>query len=66
MQEFLDEVCETPEEWILWWHIEIAYENRKAGGKEFTYDDVKWKVLIKRVSYVRNQKLIEELSRRYF
>ena len=32
-----------------------------AGGKDFTYDDVKRKVQIRRGSYERNKKLIEKL-----
>lgn len=51
MQKFFDEVCETQEEWIRRRYIEIALEKKKAGGKEFTYDDVKRKVQIKRDSY---------------
>ena len=39
----------------------IAYEKKKAGGKEFTYGDVKRKVQIRRGSYERNQRLIENL-----
>lgn len=33
----------------------------KAGGKEFTYDDVKCKVQIRKFSYEGNQELIKEL-----
>ena len=61
MQEFFDEVCETQEEWIRRRYTEIAYEKKKAGGKEFTYGDVKRKVQIRRGSYERNRKLIESL-----
>lgn len=61
MQEFFDEVCETQEEWIQRRYTEIAYEKKKTGGKEFTYDDVKRKVQIRRDSYKRNQELIKEL-----
>ena len=61
MQEFFDEVCETQEEWIRRRYTEIAIEKKKAGGKEFTYDDVKRKVQIKRGSYERNQNLISAL-----
>lgn len=39
----------------------IAYEKKKAGGKEFTYDDVKRKVQIRRGSYERNREMIESL-----
>ena len=39
----------------------IAYEKKKAGGKEFTYGDVKRKVQIRRDSYKKNQELIKEL-----
>ncbi len=39
----------------------IAYEKKKAGGKEFTYDDVKRKVQIRRDSYERNREMIESL-----
>ena len=49
MQAFFDEVCETQGEWIRWRYTEIAYE-KKAGGKDFTYDDVKRKVQIRRGS----------------
>lgn len=61
MQKFFDEVCETQEEWIRRRYIEIALEKKKAGGKEFTYDDVKRKVQIKRDSYEKNRNLIENL-----
>ena len=61
MQEFFDEVCETQEEWIRRRYTEVAYEKKKAGGKEFTYSDVKRKVQIRRGSYERNRKLIESL-----
>lgn len=60
MQAFFDEVCETQGEWIRWRYTETAYE-KKAGGKDFTYDDVKRKVQIRRGSYERNKKLIEKL-----
>ena len=60
MQAFFDEVCETKGEWIRWRYTEIEYE-KKAGGKDFTYDDVKRKVQIRRGSYERNKKLIEKL-----
>ncbi len=45
---------------------EAVYRNRplkkkEAGGKEFTYDDVKRKVQIKRDSYEKNRNLIENL-----
>ena len=36
-------------------------KKKKAGGKEFTYDDVKRKVQIRRRSYERNRRLIEIL-----
>ena len=36
-------------------------EKKAAGGKEFTYDDVKRKVRIRRKSYERNRLLIESL-----
>ena len=61
MQKFFDEVCETQEEWIRRRYTEIAYEKKKAGGREFTYDDVKRKVQIRRGSYERNQELIRAL-----
>ena len=61
MQDFFEEVCETQEEWIRRRYTEIAYEKKKAGGKEFTYDDVKRKVQLRRSSYERNRKLIEDL-----
>ena len=61
MQKFFDEVCETQEEWIRRRYTEIALEKKKAGGKEFTYDDVKRKVQIKRDSYEKNRNLIENL-----
>ncbi len=61
MQKFFEEVCETQEEWIQRRYTEIAYEKKKAGGKEFTYGDVKRKVQIRRGSYERNQRLIENL-----
>lgn len=61
MQKFFDEVCEIQEEWIRQRYLEIALEKKKAGGKEFTYDNVKRKVLIKRDSYEKNRKLIENL-----
>ena len=46
MQEFFDEVCESQEAWIRRRYTEIAIEKKAAGGKEFTYDDVKRKVQI--------------------
>lgn len=61
MQSFLDEVCETQEEWIRRRYTEVALEKKKAGGKEFTYNDVKRKVRIRRGSYDRNRQLIEKL-----
>lgn len=61
MQAFLAKVCETQEEWIRRRYTEIAYEKKKAGEKEFTYDDVKRKVQVRRDSYERNRKLIESL-----
>ena len=61
MQEFFDDVCETQDEWIRRRYTEIALEKKKAGGKEFTYNDVKRKVQIRRESYERNRKLIETL-----
>ena len=61
MQEFFDEVCETQEEWIRRRYTEIAYEKKKAGGKGFTYGDVKRKVQIRRGSYERNGEMIESL-----
>lgn len=63
MQKFFEEVCETQEAWIERRYTEVALEKRKAGGKEFTYDDVKRKVQIRRDSYKRNKKLIERLLR---
>lgn len=61
MQKFFDEVCETQEEWIRRRYTEVALEKKKAGGKEFTYNDVKRKVQIRRESYKRNKELIENL-----
>lgn len=61
MQKFFDEVCETQEEWIRRRYTEIALEKKESGGKEFTYDDVKRKVQIKRDSYEKNRNLIENL-----
>ena len=61
MQSFFDEVCETQEEWIRRRYTEVALEKKKAGGKEFTYNDVKRKVRIRRGSYDRNRQLIEKL-----
>lgn len=61
IQMFFDEVCETQEEWIRRRYTEIALEKKNAGGKEFTYDDVKRKVQIRRGSYERNQNLIRAL-----
>ena len=61
MQKFFDEVCETQEEWIRRRYTEIALEKKKAGGKEFTYDDAKRKVQVRRGSYERNKELIENL-----
>lgn len=61
MQSFFDEVCETQEEWIRRRYTEVALEKKKAGGKEFTYNDVKRKVQIRRESYKRNKELIENL-----
>jgi predicted transcriptional regulator len=61
MQEFFDEVCESQEAWIRRRYTEVALEKKAAGGKEFTYDDVKRKVQIRRKSYERNRLLIESL-----
>lgn len=61
MQKFFDEVCETQEEWIRRRYTEIALEKKKAGGKEFTYKDVKRKVRIRQGNYDKNKTLIEEL-----
>lgn len=61
MQKFFEEVCETQEAWIRRRYTEIAMEKKRAGGTEFTYDDVKRKVQIRRDSYKRNKELIEEL-----
>ncbi|MBP3900964.1 MAG: TniQ family protein [Blautia sp.] len=61
MQKFFDEVCEPQEAWIRRRYTEIAMEKKAAGGKEFTYDDVKRKVQIRRKSYDRNKPLIESL-----
>lgn len=63
MQKFFDEVCESQETWIRRRYTEIALEKKAAGGKEFTYDDVKRKVQIRRDSYDRNRTLIESLIR---
>ena len=41
--------------------IQKSHTKKKAGGKDFTYDDVKRKVQIRRGSYERNKKLIEKL-----
>lgn len=61
MQKFFDEVCESQEEWIRRRYTEVALEKKKAGGKEFIYNDVKRKVQIRRESYKRNKELIENL-----
>lgn len=61
MQKSFDEVCKTQEEWIRRRYTEIALEKKSAGGKGFTYDDVKRKVQIRRGSYKRNKELIETL-----
>lgn len=61
MQEFFEQVCETQEAWIRRRYTEIAMEKKRAGGTEFTYDDVKRKVQIRRDSYKRNKGLIERL-----
>ena len=61
MQKFFDEVCESQEAWIRRRYTEVAMEKKAAGGKEFTYDDVKRKVQIRRGSYDRNKPLIESL-----
>ncbi len=61
MQKFFDEVCESQEAWIRRRYTEIAMEKKAAGGKEFTYDDVKRKVRIRRGSYDRNKSLIDSL-----
>ena len=49
------------QEWIRRRYAEITLEKKEAGGKDFTYDDVKRKVQIRKNSYKRNQKLIKEL-----
>ena len=41
MQKFFDEVGEPQEAWNRWRYTEIAMEKKAAGGKEFTYDDLK-------------------------
>ena len=61
MQKFFDEVCESQEAWIRRRYTEIAMEKKAAGGKEFTYDDVKRKVRIRQGSYDRNKPLIDSL-----
>ena len=61
MQKFFNEVCETQEAWIRRRYTEVAMEKKAAGGKEFTYDDVKRKVQIRRGSYERNKPLIKSL-----
>ena len=61
MKKFFDEVCEPQEVWIRRRYTEVAMEKKAAGGKEFTYDDVKRKVQIRRGSYERNKSLIESL-----
>lgn len=61
MKEFFDKICGTQEEWIRRRYTEIAYEKKKTGGKEFTYDDVKRRVHVRGDSYERNRKLIETL-----
>ncbi len=63
MQDFFEEVCETQEAWIKRRYTEVALEKKKAGGTEFTYDDVKRKVQIRRNSYKKNRELIEKLIR---
>lgn len=66
MQKFFDEVCETQEAWIRRRYTEIAMEKKAAGGKEFTYEDVKRKVQIRGKSLEKNKAmingLIEELN----
>ena len=66
MQKFFDEVCEPQEAWNRWRYTEIAMEKKAAGGKEFTYDDLKRKVQIRRKSYERNRLLIESLIEELF
>lgn len=61
MQKFFNEVWETQEEWIRRRYTEIALEKKRAGGTEFTYDDVKRKVQVRRESYEKNRELIENL-----
>lgn len=61
MQNFFDEVCETQEHWIRRRYTEIALEKKANGGKDFSYNDVKRKVQIRRQSYVQNKELIESL-----
>ena len=61
MKKFFDDVCESQEAWIRRRYTEVAMEKKAAGGKEFSYDDVKRKVQIRRKSYDRNKSLIESL-----
>ena len=61
MRKFFDEACESQETWIRRRYTEIAMEKKASGGKEFTYNDVKRKVQIRRGSYDRNKPLIDSL-----
>ena len=61
MKSFFEEVCESQEAWIRRRYTEIAIEKKAAGGKEFTYNDVKRKVQIRWKSFDRNRLLIESL-----
>lgn len=61
MQKFIGAVCESQEEWIRRRYTEVALEKKKAGGKEFTYNDVKRKGQIHGESYKKNRNLIERL-----
>ena len=38
-QKLFEEVCETQGAWIEWSYTEVALEKKKAGGREFIYDE---------------------------
>lgn len=61
MQNFFNEACETQEHWIRRRYTEIALEKKANGGKDFSYNDVKRKVQIRRQSYEKNKELIDGL-----
>ena len=65
LQQFFDEVCEIQEERIRRQYTEVTLEKIKAGGKEFTYNDVKRKCRYGG-AYNRNRELMEELNNMLF